>query len=104
MRVVIHFPEHVWVLEYLFFVLSFVFRVFRYDYEQIIDEWEVGEFSEQYHTFTAGAGDISDSDATQFGDEDEDELEEEHLSQLELLLRQAERDPTEEEQFLLGGN
>ena len=102
MRVVIQFPEHVWVLEYLFFVLSFVFRVFRYDYEQIIDEWDVGEFSEQYHTFTAGAGDISDSDATQSGDEDG--LEEEHRSQLEFLFRQAERDPTEEEQFLLGGN
>jgi hypothetical protein len=78
-----------WVLGYVYYVLTFLLRARRYDYEELIDEWDLGEYSGSRHGFTIEPINSADPGQENF---EADDLYREHLNQLNLYLRNQRRD------------
>ena len=88
MRVVFTFPEFVYVTDYLAFLGGYFFRLRRFDRDPTLDEYELSEYLETVnHSVTNVA---IDSD-TEYENSDS-ELDQTHLSQLELLIRNQQLD------------
>ena len=91
MRVVFTFPEFVYVIDYLAFLGEYFFQLRRFDHDPILNEYDLSEYLE---TVNYSDTNVAIDSESEFEDSDA-ELDQAHLTQLEILLRNQELDITE---------
>ncbi len=87
-RVVFTFPEFVYVTDYLAFLGEYFFRLRRFDRDPILDAYDLTEYLETVNQSVTNVAIDSD---TEYENSDS-ELDQTHLSQLELLIRNQQLD------------
>jgi hypothetical protein len=88
MRVVFTFPEFVYVTDYLAFLGEYFFRLRRFDHDPILDEYDLTEYLETVNHSVTNVAIDSESEH----ENSDSELDQTHLSQLELLIRNQQLD------------
>jgi len=87
-RVVFTFPEFVYVTDYLAFLGEYFFRLRRYDRDPILEAYDLTEYLE---TVDQSITNVAIDSDTEYENSDS-ELDQTHLSQLELLIRNQQLD------------
>ena len=87
-RVVFTFPEFVYVTDYLAFLGEYFFQLQRYDRDPILEAYDLTEYLE---TVDQSITNVAIDSDTEYENSDS-ELDQTHLSQLELLIRNQQLD------------